>query len=89
MAAQIVGGGQQMGLRAGTENLSGIAGFGAAIRTLRDGAGERARITHVRDRFESALRSAIPEVLIFGVNAPRLCGTSNFVLPDIMSPKLR
>jgi cysteine desulfurase len=84
-AAQIVGGGQQNGLRAGTENLSGIAGFGAAIRTLRDGEGERARIAHLRDRFESALRAAIPEAVIFGAAAPRLCGTSNFALPDIMS----
>ena len=34
LAPQMVGGGQQKGLRAGTENLSGIAGFGAAAQAL-------------------------------------------------------
>ena len=54
LAPQLVGGGQQKGLRAGTENLSGIAGFGAAAHAvLADGEGERARIAHLRDHFES------------------------------------
>ena len=53
LAAQLLGGGQQKGLRAGTENLSGIAGFGAAAHAVRDAEGERARITHLRDRFET------------------------------------
>jgi cysteine desulfurase len=42
LAPQLVGGGQQKGLRAGTENLSGIAGFGAAAYALAEGEGERA-----------------------------------------------
>ena len=46
LAPQLVGGGQQRGLRAGTENLSGIAGFGAAAHAVADGTGERARISH-------------------------------------------
>lgn len=83
LAAQIMGGAQQNGLRAGTENLSGIAGLGAAARTLRDGAGERARIVHLRDRFESMLKQAIPEAAIFAAAAPRLCGTSFFALPGV------
>jgi len=85
LAAQILGGGQQMGYRAGTENLSGIAGFAAAAHSVRDGDGERARIQHLRDRFETLLKVAIPEVLIFGEAAPRVIGTSNFALPGIAS----
>jgi cysteine desulfurase len=85
LAAQIVGGGQQGGLRAGTENLSGIAGFAAAAHAVRDGEGERARIQHLRDRFETLLRQAIPAAVIFGEGAPRLIGTSNFALPGIPS----
>jgi cysteine desulfurase len=85
LAAQIVGGGQQGGLRAGTENLSGIAGFAAAAHSLRDGDGERARILHLRDRFETLLRQAIPAARIFGDRSPRLIGTSNFALPGIAS----
>src|SRR5581483_4468103 len=38
LAAQLVGGGQQKGLRAGTENLSGIAGFGAAAKAVQENA---------------------------------------------------
>jgi cysteine desulfurase len=82
---QMVGGGQQGGLRAGTENLSGIAGFAAAARVLRDSDGELARIRHLRDRFEALLKAAIPDAVIFGEAAPRLIGTSNFALPGLAS----
>jgi len=85
LAAQIIGGGQQGGLRAGTENLSGIAGFAAAAHSVRDGEGERARIQHMRDRFEALLKAAIPEARIFGDGALRVIGTSNFALPGITS----
>lgn len=83
LVAQTLGGGQQKGLRAGTENLSGIAGFGAAARNLRDAQGEHARIRHVRDRFERELKHAISDAVIFSLNAPRLSGTSNIALPGI------
>ena len=82
-AAQTVGGGQQFGYRAGTENLSGIAGFGVAARVVHDGDGERARIAHLRDRFETLLKQAIPPAVIFGADSPRLVGTSNFALPGV------
>ena len=78
---QLVGGGQQKGLRAGCENLSGIAGFGAAAHALADSEGERARIAHLRDHFETALKQAIPETVIFGVD--RLCSTSCFAIPGL------
>jgi cysteine desulfurase len=80
---QAVGGGQQKGLRAGCENLSGIAGFGAAAHALSDGEGERARIAHLRDHFEMALKQAIPETVIFGVTQDRLCSTSCFAVPGL------
>lgn len=82
---QLVGGGQQKGLRAGTENLSGIAGFGAAAHTLEDGEGERARIQHLRDHFETALKQAVPEAVIFGVTQTRLCSTSCFAIPGLVA----
>lgn len=85
LAAQILGGGQQGGLRAGTENLSGIAGFAAAAHSVRDGEGERARIQHLRDRFEALLKAEIPQARVFGDGAPRIIGTSQFALPGITS----
>jgi cysteine desulfurase len=83
LAPQLVGGGQQKGLRAGSENLSGIAGFAAAAHALEDGEGERARIAHLRDHFEMALKQAAPETVIFGVASPRLCSTSCFAIPGL------
>jgi len=83
LASQLVGGGQQKGLRAGTENLSGIAGFGAAAHALEDGEGERARIAHLRDHFETALKQAVRESVIFGEAQARLCSTSGFAIPGL------
>ena len=80
---QLVGGGQQKGLRAGSENLSGAAGFGVAAHSLADGEGEHARITHLRDHFEAALKQAAPEAVIFGVKQDRLCSTSCFAIPGL------
>jgi cysteine desulfurase len=85
LTAQLVGGSQQKGLRAGTENLSGIAGFGAAAQVLRDAAGERARIAHLREHFENGLKQAVPETVFFGAKAERLSSTSGFAIPGLTS----
>ncbi len=80
MSAQILGGGQEKRLRAGTENVAGIAGFGAAAAA----AGEdRAPLAHLRDDFERELNSVIPDTVSFGAQAPRLPNTSNFAVPGI------
>jgi cysteine desulfurase len=79
----LVGGGQQKGLRAGTENLSGIAGFGAAARVVLTNDDECARVAALRDSFEHALKDAVPEVVILGANASRLPNTSNVALPGL------
>ena len=82
-APQLIGGGQQKGLRAGTENLSGIASFGAAAKAVMQDGEERARIAALRDHFEKSLKAAIPGAVIFGENAPRLPSTSNVALPGL------
>jgi cysteine desulfurase len=84
----LVGGGQQKGLRAGTENLSGIAGFGAAARAVQADDVERARVTALRDRFESELQKALPQVVIFGAGAPRLGNTANIGLPGLAAENM-
>jgi len=83
LAPQLVGGGQQKGLRAGTENISGIAGFGAVAKTALLNEEECVRVGAIRDAFEHALKSALPDAVILGANAPRLPNTSNVGLPGL------
>ena len=77
------GGGQESGRRSGTENVIGIAGFGAAAeaarRDLADGAWER--VARLRDALEDRLESAAPDLILFGRAAPRLPNTSCFAVP--------
>jgi cysteine desulfurase len=82
-APQLVGGGQQKGLRAGTENLSGIAGFGAAAKIALADSDERKRVGALHDYFEKTLKAAIPGTTIFGEKSQRLCNTSNAALPGL------
>jgi len=60
-----------------------IAGFGAAAHSLRDAEGERARLAHLTDHFEQALKRAIPEAVVFGEGAKRLCSTTCFAVPGV------
>lgn len=75
----IAGGGQERGLRAGTENLAGIAGFGAAAARARQETADPA----LRDRFEAGLLAIAPKTVVFGAGTARLANTSCFALPGI------
>ncbi len=78
----IAGGGQERGRRGGTENVSGIAGFGAAAQIARE-LRDVALLASLRDRFEHELTRRWPQTVVFGAKAPRLCNTSNFALPGL------
>jgi cysteine desulfurase len=81
--AQMRGGGQEMGRRAGTENLIGIAGFGAAAeaaaRDLADGVWDR--VAELRNILDSALSAAGNETISVGIGGPRLPNTLCLVTP--------
>lgn len=79
--AQIKGGGQEMGRRHGTENLIGIAGFGAAAeaaaRDLADG--QWAQVDKLRNILEKTLEAAGNSTILVGQGADRLPNTSMFI----------
>lgn len=82
------GGGQERRRRAGTENLPGIAGFGAAAEALTaDWREEAARIAALRDALEAAVRRIAPRAMIAGEGAPRVCNTSAIALPGLAAEK--
>ena len=55
----LTGGGQERRQRAGTENVAGIAGFGAAAKAAGDGLAKAADMAALRDRLEAAVRQSI------------------------------
>jgi cysteine desulfurase len=72
------GGGQERGHRAGTENVAGIAGFGAAVRAAIDALEKDAtRLESLRNRLETGLDQT-PGVLIFAQDVRRLPNTTLF-----------
>jgi cysteine desulfurase len=79
------GGGQERGRRAGTENVPGIAGFGAAARAALDGLAAFAGLARLRDRLEAGLRAFDTGIAVFGADAPRLPNTSSFAAPGLTS----
>jgi cysteine desulfurase len=73
IVAQIVGGGQEHGLRSGTENLAGVAGLAWALTLAEAERPETAaRVAAQRDRLEMKLLAGIPDALVLGAGAPRL-----------------
>ncbi len=77
------GGGQERGRRAGTENLPGAAGFGAAAAAALDALPMMAALAPIRDRLESEVLALSPGSRIFGREAPRLPNTSCFSTPGL------
>jgi cysteine desulfurase len=80
----IAAGGQEKGRRGGTENLPGIAAFGAAVAAhLETGAAAMARMQKLRTKFEAGLRAVTPELIIFSSDVPRVPNTTLFAAPGM------
>jgi cysteine desulfurase len=78
------GGGQERGRRAGTENVAGVAGFGAAVRVaISTFMQDRTRLEALRDRLELGLQETTPDVLIFSGKVSRLPNTTLFTAPGL------
>jgi cysteine desulfurase len=85
----ITGGGQERGLRAGTENVAAIVGFAAAVSILQQ---EQEAITgHLKllqSYFESQLEKELPFIQVNGKEADRLASTSNILFRGIDGEEL-
>ncbi len=80
----IRGGGQERGMRAGTENVAGIAAFGAAAIAAREGLGAEAeRMRALRDALEAGLKAIAPQAAVFGSGVDRLPNTTLFTLEGL------
>ena len=78
------GGGQEKGRRGGTENVAGIVGFGkAAELAVQELASRQVLMSRMRERFESGLRRALSESVIFAEQAERLANTVFMAVPGI------
>jgi cysteine desulfurase len=81
-----IGGSQEAGRRAGTENVASIVGLGkAAERAAECMSEEQTRVGMMRDRFEGAILQAVSEAHVNGVAASRLPNTSSFLFDGIES----
>lgn len=71
----IVGGGQERGIRSGTENVAGVIGFAAAITyAASKQAHENKRLSILRDELQKRLTTTFPEAIILGDQKHRLPG---------------
>jgi cysteine desulfurase len=83
LTAQLSGGGQERGRRAGTENVPGIVGFGVAASLAPRITAAMPRITRLREALEARIRALAPDAVIFGADAPRLGNTTCFATPGL------
>ncbi|MDR3326404.1 MAG: cysteine desulfurase [Rhodospirillaceae bacterium] len=84
----LLGGDQEWTRRAGTENIIGIIGFGAAANEVNGEIGEVERLAGLRDRIEQIFCEKVPRLVIFGKLTARLPNTSCFAVPDVMAQTL-
>jgi cysteine desulfurase len=89
IAAQIVGGGQENGARAGTENVAGIVGLTVALEIAQaQCASVSTRVAALRDRLESAVLARIPGSRIIARGAQRIAGVSSIAFADLTASAL-
>lgn len=84
LSPMIIGGGQERGLRAGTENIPAIIGFGKAAELIADNLNKMAEIKILRDELELNLGKST-NAIIFGSRAPRLPNTSYIAMAEVSS----
>ena len=89
LEALVHGGGQQRGLRAGTQDVAGAVAFAVAAElAVAEVEAEQARVGLLRDELEAGLRSAIPGIAVSAAEVERLPGHLHVVLPGSQGDSL-
>jgi cysteine desulfurase len=82
LEAVIHGGGQERGMRSGTLNVPGIAGFGIAAEIAAKEVHEKAeRVGELRDRLLASMRESIPDLVVNGSLERRVANNLNVCIP--------
>ena len=89
LAPMVLGGGQEFGRRAGTENVAGIVGLAAALeRAARDRESRSRRVQALRDRLETQILERVEDVRINGAGTVRLPNNCNISFAGVNSELL-
>jgi cysteine desulfurase len=88
LAAVMLGGPQEAGLRAGTPNLVGAVGFGVAADELDRELGEVSRVATLADTLLRRLRESIPGIRLNGPFAGRISNTLNLTFPGVLGESM-
>lgn len=85
----VVGGGQERGIRSGTENVTGVVGFSKAMELAEaHRRGEADRLKSLRDGLQEQLVSAFPDAVISGNEKRRLSGHLHIAFPGMDAERL-
>ncbi|MCE3231979.1 MAG: nifS [Rickettsiaceae bacterium] len=81
--AEITGGGQELGFRAGTQNVAAIYGFGMSAELVYNNISSD--IEYLRNQLETEIKAFAPEVVVFGHNQNRLPNTSYLTMSNVQA----
>ncbi|MGE5371038.1 MAG: cysteine desulfurase family protein [Solirubrobacterales bacterium] len=85
----LMGGSQERGLRAGTENIAGIVGFGrAAVLAGKEMTADHWQLTRLRDHLMNGVLDAVGGVVLNGHRFERLPGNANFSFREVDGPTM-
>lgn len=82
------GGGQELGLRSGTEAVPAIVGLGVAARMAREKLTSIAEVRILRDRLERGIVAAVADTTVVGGQQPRLPNTANIAFHNVAADEI-